>query len=86
MTKLENEVLSALLDLEKAVKSMTGGNSRPDFQSLFARIEELTSQLPAESNPNLLHYLHKKSYEKARLFLQGLDAENAKGSCRHEHA
>ena len=85
MTKLENEVLTALLDLEQAVKSMAGGNSRPNLQSLFGRIEDLTGQLPRDTNANLLHYLHKKSYEKARLFLQGLDAENAKGSCRHEH-
>jgi len=29
----------------------------------------------------LLHYLHRKSYEKARLFLEGRGAENAAGSC-----
>jgi hypothetical protein len=31
----------------------------------------------------LLHYLHKKSYEKARLFLLDRDVENQIGSCRH---
>jgi len=31
----------------------------------------------------LLHYLQKKSYEKARLYLQGRDAENQLGNCRH---
>jgi hypothetical protein len=25
--------------------------------------------MPRDSDPNLLHYLHRKSYEKARLFL-----------------
>jgi len=35
------------------------------------------------TDPQLLHYLQKKSYEKARLFLQGRDAENVQGSCGH---
>jgi hypothetical protein len=50
---------------------------------LFERIDNLTRQLPKETDPSLLHYLHKKSYEKARLFLQGRDTENAEGNCRH---
>jgi hypothetical protein len=32
-----------------------------------------------------LHYLRKKSYEKARLWLEGRDAENARGNCGHVH-
>ena len=48
-----------------------------------ARIDELAKQLPRGANPALLHYLQKKSYEKARLFLQGRDAENQAGNCRH---
>jgi hypothetical protein len=51
---------------------------------MFSRIDDLTRQLPRESDPTLLHYLHKKSYEKARLFLQGREAENARGNC-HGH-
>jgi hypothetical protein len=51
------------------------------LQGIFARLDALTAQLPKGSDPNLLHYLHKKSYEKARLLLQGRDAENARGSC-----
>ncbi len=31
----------------------------------------------------ILHYLHKRSYEKARFWLQGRDAENAQGNCGH---
>jgi hypothetical protein len=50
---------------------------------LFARLEVLTARLPRETAPELLHYLHKKSYEKARLFLQGREAENQAGNCRH---
>ena len=50
---------------------------------LFARIDELAKELPRDSDPVLLHYLHKKSYQKARLFLQGREAENAAGNCHH---
>jgi hypothetical protein len=50
---------------------------------IFARLDQLTAQLPPETDPTLLHYLRKKSYEKARLFLQGRDSENKMGSCGH---
>jgi hypothetical protein len=80
-TMLEKNLLNALTDLDAAVKAMP--NPRLNLLTLFARIEELAKQLPRDTDPALLHYLHKKSYEKARLFLQGRDAENAAGNCRH---
>ena len=83
MTDLEKSLLQALLDLESAVASMKTATPKPDLLSLFARVDELMSQLPRGTDPSLLHYLHKKSYEKARLFLQGRDAENQAGNCRH---
>ncbi len=79
----EKEILAALLQLEAAVKSMPAANPKPNLLPLFARLDELTHQLPRATDPSLLHYLHKKSYEKARLFLQGRDAENQLGNCRH---
>ncbi|HUB87412.1 MAG TPA: hypothetical protein VMB22_05935 [Verrucomicrobiae bacterium] len=81
--KLEENLLAALVELDKAIKSMPGANLKPNLLPLFARIDELAKQLPRETDPALLYYLHKKSYEKARLFLQGRDAENQTGSCRH---
>ncbi len=83
MTDWQPEILQALVELEKAVKATPGAGARPDLPALFTRIDELTRQLPANTDPTLLHYLHKKSYEKARLFLQGRDAENQVGNCRH---
>ena len=83
MTEKEQKILDALLELESAVKSIATANPKPDLQSRFAQIDELTRQLPPQTNPNLLHYLHKKSYEKARLWLQDRDAENQRGNCRH---
>ena len=83
MTETERTILQALVDLETAVKAMATTRPKPSLLPLFARIEELTGQLPRSTDPSLLHYLHKKSYEKARLLLQGRDAENVQGSCGH---
>ena len=83
MTKTEGQILSALLELDAGVKGLATADPKPDWQPLFARLDELTRQLPPATDSTLLHYLHKKSYEKARLFLQGRDAENQVGPCRH---
>jgi hypothetical protein len=82
MTEVENEILAALVELENTVKTMGTTHPKPDLRSRFTRLDELTSKLPKGTSPDLLHYLHKKSYEKARLLLEGKDAENARGTCR----
>jgi hypothetical protein len=80
---LEKNLLHALVELDATVKSMPAANPKPNLLPIFAHIDELTKQLPRNADPTLLHYLHKKSYEKARLFLQDRDAENQVGNCRH---
>jgi hypothetical protein len=80
---IESELLSALTRLAETVKALPAANPKPSLLPLFARLDELTQQLPRDTDPTLLHYLHKKSYEKARLYLQGRDAENQAGNCRH---
>jgi hypothetical protein len=80
---VEKELLSALAQLDSAVKTMAAANPKPNLMPLFAQIDELTNRLPRGTDPALLHYLHKKSYEKARLYLEGRDAENQVGNCRH---
>jgi hypothetical protein len=82
-TPLEESLLNALVELDNAVKIMPTANPKPSLLPLFARIDELTKQFPRDADPALLHYLHKKSYEKARLFLQDREAENQAGNCRH---
>ena len=79
----EQQILAALTQLDETVKTMVTANPKPNLLPLFSRIDELAAQLPRATDPTLLHYLHKKSYEKARLFLQGHDAENQTGNCRH---
>jgi hypothetical protein len=80
---IEHEILVALAQLTVTVRTMPAADPKPDLLPLFARLDELTARLPRQTDPTLLHYLHKKSYEKARLFLQGRDAENQAGNCRH---
>ena len=79
----ERQLLAALRQLEETVKSLATANPKPSLLPLFARIDELAAQLPRDTDPTLLHYLHKKSYQKAQLFLKGRDAENQIGNCRH---
>jgi hypothetical protein len=83
MTATEQAILQALTDLDREIESMPTANPKPNLLPLFARLDELTGQLPAQTSPDLLHYLRKKSYQKARFFLEGRDAENAQGNCGH---
>ena len=84
MTETEQSIWQALVELDGQVKAMATANPKPNLLPLFARVDELTRRLPPQTAPELLHYLHKRSYEKARLFLEGRDAENAAGNCGHQ--
>lgn len=81
MTETEKAILDTLLDLEAKVALMRTANPKPNLLPIFENLERLTDQLPRGTDPDLLHYLHKKSYEKARLLLQGREAENKRGTC-----
>jgi len=80
-TPVEQELLNALAELDNAVKRMPAIEAKPNFLLLFARIDELATQLPPTADPELRHFLQRKSYEKARLLLQGRDEENLRGRC-----
>lgn len=82
-TAVEQHLLAALQDLDQTVRQLASASPKPSLLPLFSRIDELAAQLPKSTDPTLLHYLHKKSYEKAWLYLQGRDAENQAGNCRH---
>ena len=83
MSATERNILQTLIELENAVKALATTNPKPNLSPLFNRIDGLTDRLPKDSDPTLLHYLHRKSYEKARLWLEGRETENQAGSCRH---
>ena len=82
MSVTERDILQTLTELENAVKAMATTNPKPNLSPLLNRIDALTDQLPKETDATLLHYLHRKSYEKARLWLEGRETENRAGSCR----
>ena len=83
MNETERGMLNALQQLDNAVQSMRTATTKPNLLPLFERIDTLRAQLPKNADTQLLHYLHKQSYEKARLYLEGRDAENAAGTCHH---
>lgn len=83
MSEIENDILQALVELDNAVKSMPITNPKPDLLPLFKRLDALALELPRNTDPNLRHYLNKKSYEKARLFLQGSQSQITPGACGH---
>jgi hypothetical protein len=82
MSPTERNILQTLIDLDNTVKAMAGTNPKPNLSPLFNRIDALTDQLPKDTDATLLHYLHRKSYAKARLWLEGHETENQAGTCR----
>ena len=83
MTVLEKSILNKLAELEEAVRSLRTENPKPDLTPIFLQLDGMTSELPRDTDPNLLHYMNKKSYQKAMLFLQGRETENARNNGRH---
>ena len=82
MNPVEQSILDALNELDAAVKQMPAIQPKPNLIPIFDRIDALARQLPRGANPDLSHYLSKKSYEKARLLLAGEDEKNGRGTCR----
>ena len=80
MTALEKELLTNLQELDQAISAMVPGQPKPNLVPVFERIDSLTRQLPQATDRNLLHYLYRKSYEKARLWLEGREAGNRRGT------
>jgi hypothetical protein len=83
MTAIQRDILTTLVELDSSVKAMKTAQAKPNLIPIFNRLDQLTHSLPKDTDPSLLHYLHKKSYEKALLYLRGRDTENAEGTCRH---
>ncbi|MDB6052764.1 MAG: hypothetical protein JWN25_287 [Verrucomicrobiales bacterium] len=83
LTDLEKEILGALEELDISVMAIREKKEKVNLLPIFTRLEELTGALPKGTSPDLLHYLHKKSYEKAQFWLKGRDAENRAGNCGH---
>lgn len=81
MTDVENDILKTLVELEAGVAAMKTADPKPNLVPLFTRLNGFAAQLPRETHAQLVHYLANGSYEKARLWLLGRDAENLRGLC-----
>ena len=80
MTTTEQQLLGSLKDMEAAVAGMNS-QPKPNLMAHFDRIDALAARLPDGADGELIHYLQKKSYEKARLFLEGRLSKIEKGGC-----
>ena len=65
---VHRQLLASLDDFEAAVTASRAGR-KPDFQTIFCRLKALASQLPADADPQLRHFLAQASYQKARAWL-----------------
>jgi hypothetical protein len=79
VTDIERQLLGALTDLQAAVANLPTQQSKSDLLPLFARIDQLAARLSNDSPPELRHFLQRKSYAKARQWLE--DAQASPGSC-----
>lgn len=76
----EQNLIGAIQELESAV-AVVNVEPKPDLLPHFSRIDELTDQLPGDTDRELMHYLRNKSYAKARLCLEGRQTDIEKGAC-----
>jgi hypothetical protein len=83
VTRLESEILMELRRLDETVAAMAGTGPKVSLLPIVQELSRLTAALPPGSDSQLLHYLHKRSFEKARLFLEGREGENIAGPCGH---
>jgi hypothetical protein len=84
MTALEQKILALVNQLEQLAAHLADPAAKAELPRVMALIDGLSAELPGGTDPALLHYLRKRSYQKARTFLEGREAENAKGNCRHD--
>ena len=77
MTETEQSLLEQLRELEADVVRQP----RPDLRPRLVELDRLTRELPAEADPELRHFLQRRSYEKARLFLEDRSNEIPRGGC-----
>lgn len=80
-TEIESQLLAALRELEAVVASLKTANPKPDLAAYFARIDSLADKLPKGTDGELLHFLVKKSYQKARLRLEAGEGVAERGAC-----
>ncbi len=76
-----NQTETRLLDALRALESDAAQQPRPDLRPRLAELDRLLQELPVNADPELRHFLQRRSYEKARLFLEGRQADIQRGGC-----
>ncbi len=77
MNQLEIELLDQLRGLEGDIAR----TPRPDLRPRLAVLDRLLRDLAPDADPELRHFLQRRSYEKARLLLEGRSVEIQRGGC-----
>jgi hypothetical protein len=83
MNKIEQDILLELAELDRIIKTMRATHSKPDLVAKFSRIDELASRLPPGTSSELTHFLQRKSYEKARAWLEQRHGAVPRDNCGH---
>ena len=68
-------ILEGLRGFEAAASAAGRGGDRSALRASLARLADLERALPADADAQLRHYLQRRSYEKARLWIEGTDPE-----------
>ena len=71
ITTFEQQVKAALAEFEKGLSS---GQSEMVGQAL-SKLNQYSETAPSDTHPQLIHYLKKRSYQKAIQWLNGEDPE-----------
>lgn len=75
------DLLAALKELDALARRLPSLHPKPSLLPLFDRIESLTQALPADTDPELRHFLARKSYQKAIDWLEGHSQNVPRGTC-----
>ena len=81
----EQQLLDSLETLKNAVEQLASQKAKLDLIGLFAKSTTTRRRFHRALTPRYRTHFQRKSYEKARPFLLGRDAENASGNC-HGHS
>lgn len=68
-------LLEGLRGFEEAAASAGSDGGPARLRAAMGRLVELEQGQPPAVDPQLRHYLQRRSYEKARLWLEGVDPE-----------
>lgn len=71
MTEFEINLKNTLEEFQSVLDS----GAKENLSEILQRIQQLTEATPPDTHPQLVHYLQKRSYQKAIQWLNGEDPE-----------